>query len=980
MINRLRVFLSHSEAAFYPPLKLGGDTPFYTIFLVLSLLLCCASNLRAVAAVPDTLTFSGRVTDADTGEPLEFVRVLFPDRNIWAETDAKGEFSIRNLRLGTYNIEVRYTGYQVYDHTVKVTTSPKPLLIKLSPLSLSLDEVTVTAQSKRMGAISKIDRTAVQHIQPKSLEDLMQLVPGNVTKNPDLNSIGQAQIREIGSNANNAMGTLVVVDGTPMSNDANMQTLSTSKAGTTPAQSTAGKGVDLRLVSPDNIESVEVIRGIPSVEYGNLTSGAVIVKSRVGATPLEVKLKADPNSKLVYAGKGFSLRNGSAFNFTADYSQSYSDIRKKYIGYDRITFGGGYSNVFMKSRRPMSFSAHLSFFSSLNNERTDPELTYNERMHNKTIGGRLSVEGNWNLQLPWISSLTYAASANFLRESDYANRQVILQSGITPVGNATVDSEYQTFYLSSTYYAWSRISGRPLDLYAQIKGNKLFVLGNDAFMNLKAGAEWRMNKNYGAGMTFDQTRPPQITNNQSIRPRAFSSIPAMNVLAWFVEDKYTTPIGTTSLTAQAGARLSTTFIDRVQALRGNMTGVEPRVNIDYNILNPANNRLFQELNVVGGYGIAMKAPAMMQFYPDKAYFDVTSYTMLFRDDVSGDKGKSIAVMSTKVIDNTANPHLKPARSNKIEAGLSFRIGRVNGMVNYFNERGKNEFGYVAQPVLMHANRYTTPDNIDGVRYSEGRVQYESAGMWSDAAVVPRNYFFTYAMPSNSAETRKWGIEYQLNLAQIQAIKTGISADGSYIHIKRRSVADYYAPVSSTVNGDIYPYIPLMPGGSGTVSSRFNTNFRFITHIPKLQMIFTTTLQVIWREAYRAIYEDGSGRNLVYRTPDPFSPGREVSAVNPVGFLDANGEFISWQPGFQNDVIYRYMVATYAHPRAFGTEVLPTSAILNFRLTKELGRIFELSFMANNFLKLTKTHKLQTSTGWRDITIPMYFGAEVKLKF
>lgn len=37
-------------------------------------------------------------------------------------------------------------------------------------------------------------------------------------------------------------------------------------------------------------------------------------------------------------------------------------------------------------------------------------------------------------------------------------------------------------------------------------------------------------------------------------------------------------------------------------------------------------------------------------------------------------------------------------------------------------------------------------------------------------------------------------------------------------------------------------------------------------------------------------------------------------------------------------------------------------------------------MANNFLKLTKTHKLQTATGWRDITIPMYFGAEVKLKF
>lgn len=946
---------------------------------IISFLLYVALH-GAVAAETADFSLEGRVVDADTGEPLEFVRVSLPDRGIWTATDAKGEFTIRNLSRGKYDMEVKYTGYQAYNGIVDVTASANPVVIKLSPMSLALDEVSVIAKSRRMGSTSKIDRTAVQHIQPKSLEDLMQLVPGNVTKNPDLNSVGQAQIREIGDNANNALGTLVVVDGTPMSNDANMQSLSTSKRGTTPDQSTAGRGVDLRLISPDNIESVEVVRGIPSVEYGNLTSGAVIVRSRAGATPWEVKFKADPYSKLAYAGKGFSFRDGGAFNLSADYSQSYSDIRKKYIGYDRITFGAGYSNVFMKGTRPMSFNARVSFFSSLNNERTDPELMYDERMHSKTVGARLSVEGNWDLRLPWITSLSYAASVGYMYESDYSNRQVILQSGITPVGNATADMEYQTFYLSSTYYAWSRITGRPLDLYAQIKGSKLLVLDNGAFMNFKVGAEWRMNKNYGAGMTFDETRPPQITNNQSIRPRPFRSVPAMNVLAWFVEDKYTLPIGTTSLTAQAGARLSTLFIDRRQALRGNMTSLEPRINIDYNILNTTNNSLFQELNVVGGYGVAVKSPTMQQLYPDKAYFDVTSYTMLFRDDVSGDKGKSIAVMTTKVIENTANPDLKPARSNKIEAGLSFRIGRVNGMVNYFNERNKNEFGYVARPVLMEANRYTTPDNVDRVRYQDGRVQYELGGAWHDAAVSPHNYYFTYVMPSNSIESKKWGIEYQVNLAQIPAIKTGVSVDGSYIRIKRRSTADYYAPVSATVNGDTYPYIPLMPGGSGTVSLRFNTNFRFITHIPKLKMIFTTTLQVIWRETYRAIYENGKGQSLVYRTRDPFSPDCEVYAVNPVGFLDAKGTFTEWQPSFQNDDVYRYMIATYAHTRAFDTEVLPASAILNFRLTKEFGRIFEISFMANNFLKLTKTHKLQTATGWRDITIPMYFGAEVKLKF
>lgn len=950
----------------------------YFLSSFLALLVCALQPAAAFAQ--NSLTLTGKVTDADNGEPLEFVIVQLPDRNLWAETNEKGIFSIKNLRPGTYTVFIQSTGYQDYTHTLDLSSKSEPLLITLHPSSLALKEVTVTASTKRMGSTSQIGREAVQHIQPKSLEDMMQLVPGNVTKNPDLNSIGQAQIREIDNNSNNAMGTLVMVDGAPMSNDANMQTFTTSKGGSTPSQSTAGKGVDLRLISPDNIESIEVVRGIPSVEYGNLTSGAVIVKSRTGATPWEIKLKADPYSKMAYAGKGFGLSKGGAINVTADYSQSYSDIRKKYIGYDRVTFGLGYGNVFMKDTRPLAFNARFSFFSSLNNEKSDPELMYQERVNNKTIGGRFSLDGNWSLQMPWISTLSFAASANYIYESDYANRQVILQSGITPVGNATSDKEYQTFYLSSTYYAWSKITGRPLDLYAQLKADRLFNFQSGAFMNIKLGAEWRFNKNYGVGMRFDEKNPPQVTNNQSLRPRPFNSIPAMNVLSFFLEDKVTTPIGSTSLTAQAGARFSHIFLDKEKAKRGDMTTVEPRLNIDYNILNSDNNSFLQDFSIAGGYGVGMKTPTLLQFYPDMAYFDVTSFAMLFPDDVSGDKGKSLAVMTTKVIDNTANPNLKPAFSYKTEAGFTFRKDKVSGMINYFNERHKNEFGYVAQPVIMEANRYSTPNGIDAVRYEDGKVQYKSDGTWHDATATPHTYYFSYLMPSNSVKTKKWGIEYQVNLAAIPAIKTSISVDGAYLWIKRRSTADYYSPVSATVNGDTYPYIALMPGGSGTVSTRFNTNFRFITHIPKLQLIFTTTLQMIWRESYQAIYENNAGKSLVYKTQDPFSPNREVYAVNPIGFLNSENKFTEWEPGFAKDPLYRYMVATYVHPRAFDTEVLPTSAILNFRLTKEFGKIVEISFMANNFLKLMKTHKLETAVGWKDVTIPMYFGAEVKLKF
>lgn len=86
-----------------------------------------------------------------------------------------------------------------------------------------------------------------------------------------------------------------------------MQTLSTAKSGASliNSQSTSGQGTDLRTISPDNIESVEVIRGIPSVEYGNLTSGAVIIKTKSGVTPLEAKVKLDSYSKCFMQAKDF---------------------------------------------------------------------------------------------------------------------------------------------------------------------------------------------------------------------------------------------------------------------------------------------------------------------------------------------------------------------------------------------------------------------------------------------------------------------------------------------------------------------------------------------------------------------------------------------------------------------------------------------------------------------------------------------------
>ncbi|MDD2961080.1 MAG: TonB-dependent receptor [Muribaculaceae bacterium] len=924
--------------------------------------------------------FAGQIIDIEKNKPIEFATITIPDVNMWGVTDAQGRFVIKAMPKGKYKYEISVLGYQKNAGEVKVEPGMKTIVFNMQPLNLSLKEVTVTAQAQKLGSSSIIDQTAVKHIQPKSLEDLFQLLPGNITKNPNLNSVGQAYIREISSNDNNALGTLVVVDGAPLSNDANLQLMTTAKSNTGADQSTAGKGVDLRTVSPDNIESVEVIRGIPSVEYGNLTSGAVIVKTRAGATPWEAKLKADPYSKMVYVGKGFILsEKAGTLSLSGDYSQSYDDIRQKYKGFDRITANAAYHNVFMNNSTPLSFDVKAAFFSNINNEKSDPELKTDEKINNKFIGLRLSLHGNWALRKSWITNLDYSAMLNYSKQEDYRKQQVILQSGITPVGNATTSSEYQTFFLNQSYYTEYTINGKPLDLFLQLKANKMFRFGTEDFMNIKLGVEWRYNKNYGDGMVFDAKYPPQITNNQAIRPRAYNTIPALSVGSLFIEDKARFTMGKTNMTIQAGVRLSDLFVDAI-ANRDNIFTVEPRINIDYNILNKKNNSIFDDFSIVGGYGIATKAPTLMQLYPDRAYFDVTSMALMFKDDTDGSQGKSMAVMTTKVIDDTSNPRLKPTYSYKAEGGISFKKNNISATLTFFNEEYKNEYTFSSRPVAMPYNKYTVPTGVDAVKYNNGMVSYLQNGAWSDATVKNDTLFFSYRTPQNGVETTKRGVEYSFNLGQIPYIKTSLVVDGAWLYIKRRSTVESYTTISDSYQGGNYPLMAVNQAGSGTISNRINTNFRFITHIPMLKMVFSTTLQVIWHETYQNIYQDAQGNDLYYRMKDPFSQtGAESWFVNPAGFIDYKGDYTRWQPGMENDSKYRYMLQSYSHDNYFGVEKLPITAILNFRLTKEFGNIMELSFMANNFLKISKSHKNTTTVGWRDLTIPMYFGAEVKIK-
>jgi len=936
-------------------------------------------------------SISGRIIDGSNGGPLELVNITFENNSFWAVSDLEGKFSLK-LRNGEYHYEVSYIGYETVKGILKVEGKDiTNFNIKMAASSLALEEVTVTAKQQAMGSSSVIDQTALQHLQPKSIEDILQLLPGNVTQNPDVNSIGQTYIREISGSNNNAMGALIMVDGAPVANDASLQIMSTSKSGSSmnsvsSGQSSTGRGVDLRTISTDNIENLEVIRGIPSVEYGNLTSGAVLIKTKKGATPLEAKAKIDPTSKMFYAGKGFNLGAGGTVNMALDYTESYNDVRYPAKGFERVTGDISYGKTFF-NQYPLSFNLKVSYFQNVYDIRKDKQQQSYEVSKSENRGIRINLNGDWNIKRTLISNLSYNISYDNSWQRDYQLQQIVLTTGVTPIAVSTESGEFRSNLLNGTYRSEYTINGNPVDLFAQLKGTKTILISDGFSSSFKEGVEFKYDVNHGSGLEFDPKAPPFVRNVQTVRPRPYSDIPAMQTFSAFVENKTIMPIGKTSLTAQVGVRANRLLIDRNYLDRSDMNTIEPRFNVEWSFLTPKNSA-FDNFSISAGWGLTSKMPPLVYLYPDKAYYDDKSFTYV---DPSMNLDQSIAIMTTKVLENTSNPELKPSTGNKFEVGLNFAIKKMSGNVTFFMENYENEFTYRSIPFTFSYRTYLPPAGATDYQYENGVLTCVNEGSRINVDYRNDSVFQSYSLPMNGNTTNKMGVEYSFNLGQIKALRTSVVIDGAWLWVKRRNAYGSWSTISvvdpvvdsRTNPKKEYPFQAFYPAGSGSIESRVNTNFRFITHIPKISLIFSTTAQIVWSETGQSIYQDSDGNDIWYLAPNQQSSSGELRPhVDPVGFRDYAGNYYEWNTNYRNKANYRReyeMVNTYTYATNFEKTTYPTSVIINLRLTKQFADYLEISFMANNLFNTRKIFRDSNNGSYTNLAIPQYFGAEIKIK-
>lgn len=859
------------------------------------------------------------VKDKTTGEPIMMATASLQPLAALTVTDIDGNTAFDNVPDGTYALKITYVGYQDYTSTLKVSGDVK-LDIKLTATSLALQEVVVTAKQNAAGTStsSLIGRQAIDHLQASSLADVMQLIPGQLIQNQDLTSQSNLQLRTLVNNNTSAFGSSVIMDGVPMSNNATLNQGSFN--------STAFTGTDLRTISADDIDNVEVIRGIPSAEYGDLTSGLVVVHTKAGVTPWQVKGKVNPELQNYSLGKGFGLGRAGILNFNFDYAKAWGDPREKTRSYGRYTGSLGYS---YDINRKWHTDTKLRFLYARQWSGKDPDAVQDgTESKNINANAAISHTGRLSLDKALARTLTYTLGFNY-GWADTKNTSYV-GSGTTAILTARETGYYSVPWVYGSYLATGRTESRPWNIFAKINDAFYLKAGNTR-QNFKVGLEYHYDKNSGKGYYNDDDSHPYRPNEDG-RPRAFSVVPGLHQINAYAEDNFIWHLNKVNqLRAQFGLRF---------------TGMQPFGDLATYALSPRFNMSFavtKWLDIRAGIGLNSKTPGLDYLYPDNKYEDkrVASY-MPQGDDATI---QQIMVYHTQVAEVKKNKDLKNATTTKIEAGIDVRLP-WGGKLSVLAYRDKTPKGF-GSLTSYSVYQYNTYDENHGLVITPGAATTINYNDPANTYTV----FLSNGMSGNTNSTVNKGVEFDFDFGEIKPIHTSFYLSGAYSQTKTwstdmNSVSVRTALLPSSYNTySLTPFKVVYPSGENENFDqyrRFLNTLRIVTNIPRLRMVASFTAQVIWQDWRESWASDKQAIGWIDTNLDY----HDITSDMRNGYIGFNGTYYSTLPTGQNGILISDLDTKATNS---GYTKTPSTWNLSARLTKELGDFGGLSLFVNNCL-------------------------------
>jgi TonB-linked SusC/RagA family outer membrane protein len=237
--------------------------------------------LAKPASAQTTGRISGQVTDSTGQQPLAGAEVvILGDAGATirgARTDAAGRFVIANAPIGEQRLRARFVGYAPKEQSLTVRDGVTATIdFALMPRSLQLDQIVITGtggsvQKRAVGnVVESIAASDVLQVAPaRTVDQLVGARTPGVIVLPASGQVGTgAQIRVRGaSSLSLSNDPIVYIDGVRMNSDPAQG----------PVQRGGGGASRINDVDPEDIESIEIIKGPAAATlYGTEASNGVV--------------------------------------------------------------------------------------------------------------------------------------------------------------------------------------------------------------------------------------------------------------------------------------------------------------------------------------------------------------------------------------------------------------------------------------------------------------------------------------------------------------------------------------------------------------------------------------------------------------------------------------------------------------------------------------------------------------------------------
>lgn len=213
---------------------------------------------------------AGKVTDAETGEPLPGANIVIEGTNLGAASDLNGNYTILNVPPGVYSVRFRFIGYaEVIVQNVRVNVDFTTRLDRaLKPSAVQVGEIEVVAERNPLvrqdltNTQYAVTAETINELPVDRLEEVIQLQAGIIADNS-----GELHIRGGRSNE-----IAFQINGVSIDNPFNNQ-----------------QAVG---IATNAVQEVSISAGTFSAQYGNALSGVINYVTKEGGNNYAATLRA----------------------------------------------------------------------------------------------------------------------------------------------------------------------------------------------------------------------------------------------------------------------------------------------------------------------------------------------------------------------------------------------------------------------------------------------------------------------------------------------------------------------------------------------------------------------------------------------------------------------------------------------------------------------------------------------------------------